>query len=210
MASKSKRGAATRARLSAFTACVGAGALAFAACTGPDRDGDGIPDASDPYPACRWNIASLCGAPSPPPPPVPGPLTQPTPQPQPRPSPSPQSRDRTQDYPLNEAQASKLVEAGFPVAGLTRQGLEVLIMKTTETVYKDEAVQKNVCRQEYDYYEKRSKMKCRYETVYEKRPVANDVYHISGGGLTASTRSDVTHAFSDAAVFAGAVRWRRM
>jgi hypothetical protein len=81
-------------------------------------------------------------------------------------------------------------------------------MQTTETTYEDQPVQKEVCDQEYDYYEERYKTKCTYKTVYEPRPVTKTIYIIGGTGAARRKYTNLAGPFAYAAAV-GCVRWRR-
>jgi hypothetical protein len=77
---------------------------------------------------------------------------------------------------------------------------------TTETAYKEQPVQKQVCAYKYDSYENRDIYKCTYETRYENRPYEKTVYVIQGA-VPRMTYNYPLGAFN-AAVQSGALRWR--
>lgn len=141
--------------------------------------------------------------PSPSPAPAPTPAPPPTPAPAPTPAPTPD----TSAYPHNQGEALGLIEAGVPMAGLLSNGLEVLIMKSTETVYEEQPVQESVCDYRYDSYLGEETYECRNETVYKDRPVTKTIY-VMRGGLGPGTYSLATQPFT-LAVGAGAVHWRK-
>ena len=159
-------------------------------------------------------VTAGCTDPPPPPPPpifLPPPVAPPpvappsfTPPPPPPVAPSPNA-----SYPLTQGQAYSLALNGVAVAGLTRDGLEVLIQTSTETTYEDQPVEENVCEPEYDPYEKKYKTKCRYKTVYRQRPVTKKVYIIGGTGAARQTFTNLAGPFAYAAGV-GCVHWRQV
>ena len=81
-------------------------------------------------------------------------------------------------------------------------------MRTTETVYEDKQVQREKCKDEYDYYEQKYVYKCRYEYVTEKEPVEKTVYLVMGGVARQSFSMPVQAIAAISAY--GVVHWRKV
>lgn len=119
------------------------------------------------------------------------------------------STPRSAEYPLTQAEAIRLVEGGLPVAGLKPDGLEVLILESTETEYEEQPVEKEVCGYEYDYSTGENEYDCHWETVYEERPVEKRVYVVTGAGIGRTTYENVYGAFAEAGQLGAVSSWRQ-
>jgi hypothetical protein len=138
--------------------------------------------------------------------PTPAPAPVPTPAPAPQPEAEPATPDMSA-YPYTQDEALSLIEAGYPMAGLLSNGLEVLNMRSEETVEEELPEQELVCDYRYDDDLREETNECLNETVYKDRPVTKTVYLMRGaiGSAKFSLASDPFWR----AVAAGAVHWRR-
>ena len=127
----------------------------------------------------------------------------PPPEPEPEPEPEPPSGE----YPLTQAEALSRVQAGVPVFGLLPNGFEILVIESSETVYEQQPVEKEVCDYEYDPVYEEDVPDCRYETVYEDKPVEKTVYVVRGGGYSPVSYDTGLEAITQATLY-GAERWR--
>ena len=112
------------------------------------------------------------------------------------------------NYPLTQAQALGLLQAGIAVAGLLPNGLEGLAMRSTETSSEQKQVRREKCGQEYDSFEDDYVYKCRDEYVYEDVPVTKTVFLVRTG-VTPRSFTNAFGAISNIAAY-GATRWRRV
>ena len=134
-----------------------------------------------------------------PPPPTTPPVTGTTPTTEATPAP----------YTLTQQEAMQLAGAGISVAGLRSNGLELLILMSSETVYEQQLVDEEVCGYEYDHVEERDVYECHVESVYEDQPVTKKIWILSGPEIGRLTFPSALAAFARAAAL-GAVEWRRL